>query len=166
MAEIKLTANDPQPPPATVVRDDTGCRWYRERGRVPCGWVSEHDSAGADPESWTKVAGNYGPVIVLRLPDGVETWPPKPKESAPVDLAAQIRKRLENSDPGWWEGEMKAALLAVLDVHKPERHSIGAKVWHNCASCRDTDWNGPEVPWPCETVEAIAKALGIEVDGG
>lgn len=58
---------------------------------------------------------------------------------------------------------MRDALLGVLEVHKPERDSVGAKVWHNCASCRDTGWNGPEVPWPCPTVLAIAEKLGIEV---
>lgn len=57
------------------------------------------------------------------------------------------------------------AILAALDVHKPEHINgyKGAKGWDNCASCRDTNWGGPDVAWPCETVEAMAKALGIEV---
>lgn len=60
--------------------------------------------------------------------------------------------------------EMADALLAVLEIHKREHVDgcKGGKGWDNCASCRDTNWGGPEVPWPCETVDAIAKVLGIE----
>jgi hypothetical protein len=61
----RFTASDPQPPAGTTVIDDTGCRWTRQYNREPCGWISEHDTEAVDPESWTKVAGNYGPVMVV-----------------------------------------------------------------------------------------------------
>ena len=61
---MKLSAGDPEPPPGTVVRDATGWEWYRsEEGDY---WLSEKSG---DPESWTKIAGNYGPVTVLEWGD-------------------------------------------------------------------------------------------------
>lgn len=65
-----------------------------------------------------------------------------------------------------WSDRSAAALLAVLDRHKPEPDSMGGRVSYYCANCRDTGWLGPGVDWPCETVEDIAKELGIEVDRG
>lgn len=55
-----MTGSDPEPPPLTLVRDVDGKQWCR----VLAGeyWISEQS---ADPESWTKIAGNYGPVTVL-----------------------------------------------------------------------------------------------------
>jgi hypothetical protein len=58
-----LTSNDPQPPAGTVVRDDAGMVWVNT-GVYPCAWM-DADCRYADVESWTKVAGNYGPVTVL-----------------------------------------------------------------------------------------------------
>lgn len=58
-----LTAADPEPPAGTVVRDATGCEWYRsDEGDY---WLRQGRWDLADPESWVKVAGNYGPVTVL-----------------------------------------------------------------------------------------------------
>jgi hypothetical protein len=62
-----LTSSDPQPPVGTLVRDDGGFRWVNS-GLRPCAWESaDFDSA---PVSWTKVAGNYGPVTVTEWGDG------------------------------------------------------------------------------------------------
>jgi len=58
-----LTASDPEPPPGTLVRDDCGQEWFND-GHRPCCWV-QPDAEVHDPESWMKVAGSYGPVIVL-----------------------------------------------------------------------------------------------------
>jgi hypothetical protein len=58
-----LTSNDPQPPAGTVVRDDCGTVWEND-GHYPVCWV-EPNVDYHDPESWTKIAGNYGPVTVL-----------------------------------------------------------------------------------------------------
>lgn len=60
-----LTPADPEPPVGTLVRDDCGTRW----GHVGDYWVPL-DTGGEtwDPESWTKIAGNYGPVTVTHAP--------------------------------------------------------------------------------------------------
>lgn len=62
-----LTALDPEPPPGTLVRDDCGVEWVND-GYRPCCWV-QADAEVHDPESWTKVAGNYGPVTVIEWGD-------------------------------------------------------------------------------------------------
>lgn len=94
------------------------------------------------------------------------------------DLDARIRERLAAPDaddePDDWGDHWadfdaaRRALLAVLEVHKRVHVSgySGAKGWDNCASCRNTNWGGPEVDWPCEAVEAIATELGIEPADG
>lgn len=62
-----LTSNDPQPPACTVVRDDCGTVWEND-GHYPVCWT-EPDVDYHDPESWTKIAGNYGPVTVISWGD-------------------------------------------------------------------------------------------------
>jgi hypothetical protein len=62
-----LSSNDPELPVGSVVVDCHGELWYRptlEADEDPrrC-WVSRDDA-----QSWTKVAGNYGPVRVIALP--------------------------------------------------------------------------------------------------
>ena len=61
-----LRAVDPEPPVGTVVRDDCGLTWVND-GHRPCCWVRPDLVAEGvnDPETWTKIAGNYGPVTVL-----------------------------------------------------------------------------------------------------
>lgn len=56
----------------------------------------------------------------------------------------------------WWsprrQDAMRDALLAVLDLHR----SVGVlKDVPTCWGC------GMDVPWPCPTVSAIDKALGV-----
>ena len=59
-----LTSADPEPPPGTLVIDSCGVRWRAsDEGAWGPDWVPE-DRDG-DPESWTKIACNYGPVTVL-----------------------------------------------------------------------------------------------------
>lgn len=60
--QVTLAASDPQPPPGSVVRDDCCQRWVNS-GCYPSAWMPV-DGDG-DSESWTKVAGNYGPVTVI-----------------------------------------------------------------------------------------------------
>lgn len=62
-----LSAADPQPPPGTVVRDDCGVTWINS-GCYPAAWI--HPDGEGDPESWTKIAGNYGPVTVIEWGGG------------------------------------------------------------------------------------------------
>jgi len=49
--------------------------------------------------------------------------------------------------------QMRDALLAVLDLHYPTTDSPGLKDY--CAEC------GTYALWPCDTVRAINKALGV-----
>lgn len=57
----KLTAADPEPPVGTIVTTAWGQRWIRQLEGY---WLAEGREDG-DPESWNKVAGNYGPVRVV-----------------------------------------------------------------------------------------------------
>jgi hypothetical protein len=57
-----LSSADPQPPIGTVVRDDLGQTWINS-GYYPAAWMCT--SRDDDVETWTKIAGNYGPVTVL-----------------------------------------------------------------------------------------------------
>jgi hypothetical protein len=61
---VVLTSTDPEPPAGTIVRDDLGTRWQRYGEDEGDYWLQVGDDR-ADPESWTKIAGNYGPVTVL-----------------------------------------------------------------------------------------------------
>lgn len=64
----RLTSSDPEPAPGTSVVDDLGRPWSRDSDAEtnPDGAANwTRDDVDADPESWTKVAGNYGPVRVV-----------------------------------------------------------------------------------------------------
>lgn len=69
MAGRKLTTADPEPPSGTVVRDSCGADWERRDGDD--GWWQTE--CYGDPESWVKIAGNYGPVTVVEW--GETEWP-------------------------------------------------------------------------------------------
>lgn len=62
-----LTSTDPEPPESTVVRDDCGTLWANDGYRPAC-WTQPGAKAH-DPESWVKIAGNYGPVTVVETPE-------------------------------------------------------------------------------------------------
>lgn len=59
----ELASSDPAPGPGSFVRDALGRLWYND-GYYPCCWV-QPGAEIHDPESWTKIAGNYGPVTVV-----------------------------------------------------------------------------------------------------
>lgn len=63
-AQVLLTAADPEPPVGAEVADYLGRPWSRE----PEGYWLRTDDLECDPESWTKVAGNYGPVRLTYSP--------------------------------------------------------------------------------------------------
>lgn len=78
------------------------------------------------------------------------TWPT-------TDFAAFQKKSVQmESAPG----QMRDALLAVLDLHK-SAHEQDADWGHGphwpCAMCHDG-------PWPCETLRVIAEKLGVDRD--
>lgn len=61
-----LTSSDPEPGRDVVVEEQDGTRWHRTDGGDHDG-AANWEKVGVDyfePESWTKVAGNYGPVRV------------------------------------------------------------------------------------------------------
>lgn len=67
--------------------------------------------------------------------------------------------------------EMRAALLAVLDLHKPfERYAPAPGLC--CEVCVEDvriEYGSPVIAYeshPCPTVRRIAEKLGVEVDGG
>jgi len=83
------------------------------------------------------------------------------------DLAKQIRERLD--DPAWRNllrtagGQiMRRAILAAVEVHKPEWNG-GTQI---CWCCREggPGYEAEPVAYPCGTVTAIAEALEIEAD--
>lgn len=54
-----LTSLDKQPPEGYTVKDATGNIWHNS-GDYPCAWMDE-----IEVETWLKIAGNYGPVVVI-----------------------------------------------------------------------------------------------------
>lgn len=60
--------------------------------------------------------------------------------------------------------QMRAAILAALDAHPRRDGGVqGRPDIADCGTCLEV-WPGycEHVSWPCDTIEAIAKALGIE----
>jgi hypothetical protein len=80
------------------------------------------------------------------------------------DLDAAVRAWLTpvpTVEPwGEWMRRSHAALIAVLDLHQPQWNGGKRICWH-CVY----PMGGDNVDWPCETVESIAKELGVEVAG-
>lgn len=63
-----LTSADPEPPPGTTVELFDGQElWTRHADMWPGSWLRHGFEETGDPETWTKVAGNYGPARVIRL---------------------------------------------------------------------------------------------------
>lgn len=69
-----LTPADPEPPRRSFVEDDIGRRWWRTDSdgidNRSANWclVADGCASGSDfhdHETWTKVAGNYGPARVV-----------------------------------------------------------------------------------------------------
>lgn len=61
--ETVLTSADREPGIGTLVLDHCGITWINS-GYYPIAWMPT-GGQGGDPESWIKVAGNYGPVKVV-----------------------------------------------------------------------------------------------------
>ena len=68
----RLTSTDPEPVEGTVIVDASGRKWVRDDG--PYGgpgwrnWV-RYENPDHDPESWIRVAGEGGPVVVISEAD-------------------------------------------------------------------------------------------------
>ncbi|HEY3923120.1 MAG TPA: hypothetical protein VGL75_01000 [Acidothermaceae bacterium] len=61
-----LTASDPEPPIGTIVRDAFDRGWARDPEGYWLPFVTGARSVH-EPESWVKVAGNYGPATVVMV---------------------------------------------------------------------------------------------------
>lgn len=59
---LTLTANDEEPPVGAMVRDAFGKAWVHLWASYGRSYWLRYDALSGDPESWVKVAGNYGPV--------------------------------------------------------------------------------------------------------
>jgi hypothetical protein len=58
----------------------------------------------------------------------------------------------------------KSALRAVLDLHKPcDDSELETGDQHWCVACDQgwDGWNFDLIKWPCPTMRAIDKALGV-----
>lgn len=77
------------------------------------------------------------------------------------DLDVRLRQHLAMTVPPTPDGrDLTRALAAVLDLHKP--NPVTGR-WPYCEVCVGGYEGVSE--WPCPTVRAIAKRLGVEVDG-
>lgn len=79
MTEVWLTSADPEPGEGTIVECEDGQRWWRDATHMgaACNWFTMDkltDPNRHDPESWTKVAGNYGPVKIVFELYGERKW--------------------------------------------------------------------------------------------
>lgn len=88
---------------------------------------------------------------------------PTPEERAAIDERHRVfviernkRALILEAARVWLDRIDEPAARAVLDLHKPT-DEYGRDV---CAECLDGDDHSD---WPCATVEAIAKACGIEM---
>lgn len=103
-----------------------------------------------------------------------------------TDLDAAIRAKLNSEGLDGFESrpclsvegcdvngfdEMRAALLAVLDLHRPREdewlqvRGLDGTVRRPCRQCSGLGTGGmiTAIYYPCQTVSAIAKGLGIEL---
>ena len=80
-----------------------------------------------------------------------------------ADFVDMARNWLKDADT-WDEWpSVEAAILGVLNVHRPFPSTPAGSGWH-CGGC--TQRSGTDawyVGWPCSTVRAVANGLGIEV---
>lgn len=73
-----LTSSDPEPYGGHAVRDDVDRVWTRTNDyEGPANWFLSREEHlyywESDPETWTHVAGNFGPVTVTEAPQDWET---------------------------------------------------------------------------------------------
>lgn len=59
-------------------------------------------------------------------------------------------------------GKAGAALLKVLDIHKPYLSDFGFKPVPMCEHCLEGGYDGDSVEWPCETYTTIRDVLNGE----
>lgn len=60
----------------------------------------------------------------------------------------------------------RAALRAVVELHRPVTFWRPYNEPQQCYSCRSDRTDTGTVPWPCSTVQAIAGQLGLPTTEG
>jgi hypothetical protein len=90
---MALVSTDPEPPVGSAVRiDGDGTIWCRDEHSPAC-WTRVD---GSEPETWTHVAGNRGPVTLLNIGEG--EWGPMP-EPGELDLGNGVTARFTRWAP-------------------------------------------------------------------
>ena len=84
---------------------------------------------------------------------------------AKLDEWQQFRRQDGAIAEGYGYDEMAAAIVAVLDRHKPAGDEHFAASFAGCCAVCGTYYEYP-VAYRCPTVRAIAEKLGVEVDRG
>jgi hypothetical protein len=78
-----------------------------------------------------------------------------------------LRERLQytaDAPGGAYKAAAIAALEAVLELHKPSTEHAHSDGYLECSHCWDgADYCPAHDPWPCETVLAVAEALGVDL---
>lgn len=82
-------------------------------------------------------------------------------------LLATINKTLTLDG---WEDDIdtwRVALRAVVELHAPRQHDFSEAL--QCVHCADQCHSGsglgcdsPDAPYPCDTIQVIARALDVE----
>lgn len=89
---MTLTSRDPEPPAGSLVRDACGLEWERDWDGGNACW--SHPDGDGDHETWSKIAGNYGPVTLLEHGNQVHTCGPGRLEPG--------KGACPECDPAWW----------------------------------------------------------------
>ena len=134
-----LTSEDPEPGHDVTVQDCHGDKWRRTDGNFNGGgganWQQEKPE-DSDPESWTRVAGDYGPVRIVPEPVDprapiilwlTSEWP-EPPVGAVVETRAGDR----------WERRWDAQGACWLHRPAPGEPPLGTRSWRVL-----TDSHGP-----------------------
>lgn len=118
-----LTSSDPEPPPGTTVEMEDGQRWTRYEGMWPGSWLAEGHEVDGDPETWTKVAGNYGPVRIVEvtLHDFAERVAAAAKVHQEEDWFIAQATTPDVASQGRTEAEARANLREAVELYLTNR---------------------------------------------
>jgi hypothetical protein len=89
--------------------------------------------------------------------------------TVPTDLHQRLLAGLDLTSPlrVALTGDVYRALRAVVELHAPVTHYPGSDVSvgfrPQCFGCEIDGYDAEHPEWPCGTVKAIARELGIEV---
>lgn len=124
---LLLNSSDPEPPIGLMVTDTYGIEWLHVENATGDGsyWVMPDNDA--DPESWVKVAGNYGPVYLDEEDAREAGYPPKPMNEPTPELIDAITKSTDHyswnyldihGDTAEWDHDMNVITRNVIAAMK------------------------------------------------